>query len=181
MHAWTIQSPDVLAEIQTGQVWRTARPPNPSSWTAAYRWMARSMRGRLGPPTLPGQMPIWCWCQWRGELSRKPDLRHAGHLPRGSRGVRLELKIDATRLLASDFELWHYALNGWYLPSSLRDERAFDARPDRRRIEPSWQRMFDLDWNNRRYQGARAERSIQGVIWEIRPDDVVESASFVAR
>ena len=56
-----------------------------------------------------------------------------------------------------------------------------DAHPDRRRIEPSWQRMFDLDWNNRRYQGARAERSIQGVIWEIRPDDVVESASFVAR
>ncbi|HEX7373782.1 MAG TPA: DUF3841 domain-containing protein, partial [Steroidobacteraceae bacterium] len=157
------------------------RPPQPSSWAAAYRWMARSMRERLGPPHLPGQWPIWCWCQWRGVRRRMPDLRHAGHLPQGTQGVRLELQLDAARVLQSDFELWHYALNGWYLPGSLQDEIAFDAHPDRRRIEPSWQRMFDLDWNDRRYRAAPDARSIQGVCWEIRPADVVRSTSFVAR
>ena len=84
-------------------------------------------------------------------------------------------------MLRSDFELWHYVLNGWYLPRSRADERDFDARPDRRRIAPSWGRIFDLDWSNRRYVAAREAKSIQGTIWELRPEDVRRSVHFTAR
>ena len=95
--------------------------------------------------------------------------------------MRLELEIDSRRLLQSDFDLWHYALNGWYLPGSVADERRFDANPDPRRIPASWQRIFDPGWSNRRYRAARAERSIQGVTWELRPGDLRRAVMFVAR
>ncbi len=139
------------------------------------------MCSRLGPPESPGQWPIWLWCQWRGSARRRPDLRASGHLPAGSAGVRIELELDAARVLRSDFDLWHYVLNGWYLPGSLADERAYDERPDRRRIAPSWSRIFDLEWYHRQYTAARGYKSIQGVVWELRPDDVRGATLFTAR
>jgi hypothetical protein len=143
--------------------------------------MHRQMRARLGQPSTRRQMPIWLWCQWRGAARARPDLRATGHLPAGTPAVRIELEIEDARVLRSDFELWHYVLNGWFLPQSLPDEQQFDARPDRRRIEPSWQRVFDLEWRDRRYAAARAEKSIQGVVWELRPQDVCNATTFVAR
>jgi hypothetical protein len=178
---WTIQSGDVLAALSAGRVWRARAAHVEAGWRPAYRWMTRAMTGALGPPEAPDQMPIWCWCQWRGGLRRRPDLRVGGHLPRGTLGVLLELQLAPGRMLRSDFELWHYVLNGWYLPASAADERAFEADPDPRRIEASWDRIFDLQGHSRRYTAARAERSVQGVIWELRPADVVQSTPFVAR
>lgn len=181
MHAWTVQAPDVMAVLRTGSVWRAGEARVEPSWIPAYRWMAGEMRDRLGAPAERSQMPIWVWCQWRGASRPRPDLRSPGHLPAGANGVRIEIELDEERVLRSDFGLWHYALNGWYLPQSLVDECEFDARPDRRRIRPSWRRMFDLEWCDRRYTTARADKSIQGVIWELRPQDVRRSTGFVAR
>lgn len=126
-------------------------------------------------------MPVWLWCAWRGSAQPKPDLRATGHLPKGTLGVRIELEICESRVLRSDFELWHYVLNGWYLPQAPQDEREFDTAPDARRIKQSWQRIFELGWRDRRYVAARTQRAIQGVCWELRPEDVVDAKSFVAR
>lgn len=158
--------------LQAGAVWRVKESSVDPEMRASYRWMARELSRRVGPPTQRSQVPVWAWCQWRGALCRRPDLRAGGHLPPGVRGVRLELEIDASRLLPSDFELWHYALNGWYLPASLGDERAFEAFPDPSRIAPSWQRIFDLAWSNRRYAVPSSQKSIQAVLWELRPADL---------
>ena len=181
MRVWTIHGPEVLAVLRSGSVWRAGESRVEPAWIPAYRWMAREMRDRLGAPAERRQMPIWVWCQWRGVSRRKPDLRSRGHLPTGATGVRIELELDEERVLCSDFQLWHYALNGWYLPESLADERDFAAHPDRGRIATSWRRMFDLEWRNRRYAPVLAEKSIQGVTWELRPQDVRRSTSFVAR
>ncbi len=172
MRVWTIQAPEVLEVLCSGAVWRAVESRVAPAWLPAYRWIVREMRGRLGAPPDPHQAPIWVWCQWRGVSRPRPDLRHRGYLPK---------ELDGERILRSDFDLWHYALNGWYLPKSLADEREFEAHPDRRRIAPSWRRMFDLEWRNRRYTAARAAKSIQGVTWELRPQDVRRSTSFVAR
>jgi hypothetical protein len=181
MRVWTIQTTEVWAALDSGKTWRTSDVPEEASWAPAYRWMAQAMRQRIGAPASRHQMPVWVWCQWRGAARPRPDLRARGHLPAGTSGVRIELELDETRLLRSDFELWHYVLNGWYLPTSHADEREFDARPDRRRIEPSWQRIFDLEWRNRRYTAVRTAKAIQGVTWELRPDDVRGVKAFVAR
>ena len=45
-------------------------------------------------------------------------LAVCGHLPKGERGVRLELQVADDRVLLSDFDLWHYVLNYWYLPET---------------------------------------------------------------
>ena len=181
MRVWTIQAPEVLAALRAGNDWRAdARSCDPS-WAHAYRWMAAQMATRLGAPVMARQMPVWLWCQWRGAARPRPDLRTRGHLPSGTVGVRLELELHGGRVLESDFDLWHYALNGWYLPCSLGDERRFDASPDPKQIPASWERMFDAAWSNRRYRIARAERSIQGVTWELRPGDLRRAVTFVAR
>ncbi len=181
MRVWTIQAPEVLAALRAGTCWRADARACRRPWRPAYRWMADRMREQLGAPSDPQQMPVWLWCQWRGIARPKPDLRARGHLPAGAAGVRIELEIDSARILQSDFELWHYVLNGWFLPANLAEERAFDAHPDRRRISPSWQRIFELAVTHRRYSGPRAGRSIQGVTWELRPGDVRGAVAFTAR
>ena len=181
MRVWTIQTPDVLDCLGAGKPWRADARGCDSSWAPAYRWMAAQMESRLGAPGTAGLMPVWLWCTWRGAARARPDLRARGHLPSGTVGVRLELEIDERRLLQSDFDLWHYALNGWYLPDSLADERRFDAHPEPGKIPASWQRIFDADWSNRRYRVSRVDRSIQAVTWELRPQDLHHATRFVAR
>jgi hypothetical protein len=181
MRAWTIQTPEVLAALRAGRTWRAESGHVQQNWLSAYRWMARRMAERIGAPASTGQMPIWLWCQWRGIARARPDLRATGHLPPGTPGVRIDLEIDEARVLRSDFELWHYVLNGWFLPESLLAEQRFEAAPAAHRIEPSWQRIFALDWHNRRYTPARVERSIQATTWELRPQDVRGATRFIAR
>jgi hypothetical protein len=132
------------------------------------------MRRRIATPASFRGLPIWCWVQWHGPSRPRPDLRHRGHLPRGVRGMRLELEIDADRLLCSDFDLWHFVLNDWPLP------RPGDARtprtqpgPDRRAREASWLRIFDL--------APTSSLRIQGVFAELRRTDVVATQPFIAR
>lgn len=188
MRAWTIQTLDAHEVLQDGRTWRARGSRVPSQWRDAYVWMTRQMHSRLGPPARQGQAPIWAWREWRGRSRARPDLRARGHLPPGTDGVRLELEVEEDRLLPSDFELWHYVLNGWYLPASHGDERSFealatDAARDevRGRIEASWQRIFDIARIDRRYTAPPAERSIQCVLWEIRPRDVRRVTEFTAR
>jgi len=96
---------------------------------APYTWMAGQMERRLKIPR-PNKkaMPIWAWYQWEGASRCKPDLRAAGYLPRGEQGVRIELKVADDCVLLSDFDLWHYVLNYWYLPESEKDGRAFEMK-----------------------------------------------------
>lgn len=181
VRVWSVQTRDVLDVLAAGRVWRAHAHHVPADWCKAYHWMAQQLATRVGPPTSATQAPVWVWCQWRDARTPRPDLRARSHLPPGTAGVRLELRIEPARLLCSDFELWHYVLNGWHLPSSDSDERSFDASPDQGRREASWQRIFDLDGQHPRYARARAAKSIQGVLWELRPGDLRSTTTFVAR
>lgn len=198
MRLWTIQKPDVWHALQTDGVWCATESLVPEYQIRAYHWMIRQMETRLGKRVVPGQMPVWVWYQWDTAKRKRPDLRSGGHFPRGSPGVRIEMDIDEKRVLLSDFVLWHYVLNYWYLPHSFRDEREFQRDlkvagmcyfktqplPDKtwhQKIEKSWERIFDLSWANRRYASKRDEKSIQGVMWELQYKDVHVVDAFIAR
>jgi hypothetical protein len=169
-----------------------------------YAWMARQMERRLKTPR-PSKdaLPIWAWYQWEGVNRRRPDLRAGGYLSKAERGVRVELEVADDRVLLSDFDLWHYVLNYWYLPTTEKDGKAFEEKLARaglsfygcdhqhplannrygREIERSWERIFDVGWADRGRAIAHPpqEKSIQATLWEVYLGDVVGAREFTAR
>ena len=101
-------------------------------------------------------------------------------------------------VLLSDFSLWHHVLNYWYLPASRKDERAFERQlnavgldyfktkplPDSRlhkRVEASWERIFDLDFVARGVTGPRDERIVQATLWALPLEWVRKITWFTSR
>ncbi len=170
-------SPLRLWTIQPGATWtRWKRTGNlcsgwryaPAEWGVAYGWMAAALARKIEPPT-KSAAPVWAWLQCQGAARKKPDLRRAGHLASGMRGVRIELLIPPSRLLLSDFELWHYVLNNWAL---------HDDSGSRRR---NWRRIFDLDFTLEGVARGRQHKAIQAVFWTAPLSAVVRVDSFVAK
>lgn len=167
-------------------------------WSGAYEWLARRMAEMIGRPS-PEAMPLWAWQQWLGDRRARPDLRSACHLPPGERGVRIEFEADSASVVLSDFNLWHFPLNYWYIGASEEDSDAFEAElatrgldqytqkplPDsvyHKRIESSWDRVFDLDWDDWVHdKRSRSEKCIQATLWRISLDAVADVKRFVAR
>ncbi|MCA9437920.1 MAG: DUF3841 domain-containing protein, partial [Candidatus Omnitrophica bacterium] len=89
-------------------------------------------------------------------------------------------------------------LNYFYLPSSERDDQGFQRELTRRGLCPyktkplsdpfghreivkSWDRIFDLGWEDEYISGRNNVKSIQATFWELRADQVLEARQFVAR
>lgn len=194
MRLWTIQPRDRWEELNARGVLRgPSEGELDFEHLAAYRWMAMQMARRLGPPPAGFVLPLWAWFRWQADRPR-PDLRARGHLPIGSRGVRIELEIENSSVLLSDFEAWHAVLNRHYLATSEADFDAFEAGLElarrsgagetgaiQRRMEASWERIFDLTAPG--YCTARNPeiRPIQATLWQIRRDQVKGLTPFIAR
>ncbi|MCX6843448.1 MAG: DUF3841 domain-containing protein [candidate division WOR-3 bacterium] len=197
---WTVQTAGAWSRLQKDGVLRADVRRVRREHRRAYEWLARQMEERLGCRPSAKALPLWAWFQCDGTTCRKPDLRSSGHLLKGESGVRIEFKVSDRLVLLSDFDLWHYVLNYWYLPESLKDAEDFEAELSRRglsfyktkplrdrafhaKITESWSRIFDLDWADRRRCIAhpRARKSIQASLWELRWDQVRDVRFFRAR
>lgn len=200
MKVWTIHEAHVWDALNANGVWRAHRErvDGAATYPWAYGWLRRQLAQRIGPCADDAQMPVWVWVQYRDPAHRRPDLRRRGHLPPGRDGVRIELEVAPERILQSDFELWHFALNYWYLAQSQDDDDDFEqavkrARlcyylqkplPDPRlhaRMESSWEYIFELGAGSDYLGTADVPRTIQGVMWEMRLDDVTGHTLFRAR
>ena len=204
MVIWSILSKAAWEELQRKGRLRASRRHAERLFLPAYLWMGRQMERRLDiPRPSENTLPLWAWYQWEGAARRKPDLRSSGHLSQGERGVRIECHVGEERVLLSDFDLWHYVLNYWYLPMSEADDARFQMKLSkaslsssrfdhlrpipraqwRREIESSWERIFDMAWVDRGGQIASPpeKKAIQATLWEILLDDVVEAKAFAAR
>ncbi len=203
MIIWSILTEQAWNDFQQRGRLRASRRHVIREYLGPYTWMAGQMERRLKVPR-PSKdaMPIWAWYQWEGRRCQ-PDLRCSGHLPKGQPGVRLKLRVADERVLLSDFDLWHYVLNYWYLPESEKAGAAFEKKlaerglsfyksdhqhplphaQYRRQIEKSWERIFDITWADRRRSIASppAKKSIQATLWELTRDDVVKIRQFTAR
>ena len=49
-------------------------------------------------------------------------MRQTGYANKGEHIVRLTIEVPDTDVVLSDFDLYHYPLNYWYLPSNEEDE-----------------------------------------------------------
>jgi len=198
MLLWTIQSIQAWNRLDSSGILRAGTRFVDQHFLSAYRWMANRVHERLGDRPSRTSLPVWAWYQWEGHRKCQPDLRATGHLPKGEKGVRIEFEVDASHVVLSDFELWHYVLNYWYLPKSVREGEAFDAELEKsrlsffkskplpskkyhQRIEKSWERIFDLEWKKKGLASSKSEKSIQACLWEIRIENVKAVKEFISR
>ena len=164
----------------------------------AYRWMTRQMKHRIESKSETVSLPLWAWYQWDGIERRKPDLRSSGHLPKCQRGVRIEFEQSDKGVLLSDFDLWHYVLNYWYLPQTVTEREVFEAelskhnlsffemkplpvRAYHQRIEDSWNLIFDLDWVDEEISEPYDRKRIQATFWKLHFDQIKDVQVFTAR
>lgn len=182
MILWTIQHIGAWEKAERSGVLRSDARRTWHSFRQAYRWMAAEMNDQVGPPPRGVRHPVWAWFQYENARQRRPDLRCAEHLPRGTSGVLLEFAMPDREVLLSDFDLWHYVLNRWYLPATLRecrriDKLSYDEQPRGAEMEASWSRIFDLGWSLRDVADPRPEKKIQAAVWEV-PLASVKSVQF---
>ncbi|MDE2697933.1 MAG: DUF3841 domain-containing protein [Gemmatimonadota bacterium] len=197
MTLWTIQSIAVWKILQREKVLFADQRYSEVLFFDAYRWMVKQMERRIESESETTSLPLWAWYQWEGKR-RKPDLRRSAHLPKGQCGVRIEFEQSDKGVLLSDFELWHYVLNYWYLPRNVADGEAFEAelsehnlsffemkplpvRAYHQRIEDSWDRIFDLDWTEEEISDPFSKKSIQATFWRLHLDQIRDVHFFTAR
>ena len=199
MILWTIQTEEAWSELQVRGMLRATRENiMETSWIGPYEWMIDQMKMRLGSPPESGCFPVWAWYQWENRNRRKPDLRAGGHLSKGQKGVRIEFECSDKAALLSDFDLWHYVLNYWYLPESEAEGEEFEVElkrhglsffdtkplPDPKfhdRMVKSWNRIFNLEWFEEDLAWPLLSKSIQATLWEITIDQVRNCKHFKSR
>lgn len=184
MILWTIQTAEALQHLERKLRLRGDWRRVPKDYRQAYQWMTGQLSNRLGIPTR--RPPLWAWHSYDGAARRRPDLRTSGHLPRGTRGVRLELDAPEELVLLSDFMMWHCVLNDHYLSLTATEEKRAEAMEragelTRRMIIESWEKMFDLSRGSSYGWGPKKRRSIQGCLPWLELDWVKRVDRFAAR
>lgn len=198
MILWTFQTLSAWKMLQSTGCLQAIRSSMEEHFRPAYRWMKDQMRQRLGKPPCADCFPLWAWFQWHGCNKRRPDLRFSGHLLHGETGVLIELHAEESEVLLSDFELWHYVLNYWYLPHSNKDEARFDAilaslaantpsevhtsnQAFHADVRNSWRRIFDIHWSRPNIASEFGRKQIQATLWQLNRKQVKNYTIFKAR
>ncbi len=157
------------------------------SFIPAYNWMKEQMTDKIGSPPQKTLYPVWVWYQWNGTKQRRPDLRvERWKYSKGEKMALIEFMCDKRKILLSDFSLWHYVLNYWYLAVSDEDEKLFGRMyPDEiemnwknivcdkqsatfhKLVRESWQLIFEINYKNYYVVQPQHQKSIQATLWEI--------------
>ena len=144
--------------------------------------------------------PRWVWYQVEG--SKNPldiDITFWSHRSGQYRFIFFD--IDPNLILLSDYDLWHYCLNNWYLCNnegeelqwekyieqfdidifklkdinyldSLTKEQSNNAKIIQQKIIGSWDNIFDLTNEDEFVHCKNNEKTIQGVTWVLRKKDI---------
>ena len=198
MILWTIQHIDAWSAFQKNGFLQAEPQYIDQYLVQSYDWMVKNMKRAIGNPPKNIEYPIWAWAQYENQDKKKPDLRSSAHLPKGSEGVRIEFEINENNILLSDFDLWHYVLNYWYLPKTEKDRVMienilndngyyfYEKNPIpninyHNLIKQSWDKIFDIEWEEKEITSLNTEKSIQATFWELKLDNVINVTQFVAR
>lgn len=205
MILWTIQHHSAYENLQKIGILRANEDYLfcENDFLYAYDWMSEKMISAGITPPSGVQYPIWAWYQWEGKRKRR-DMREGGHATRGEKIVQLTIEVDDQDVMLSDFDLFHYPLNRWYLPIDEKDDSEFEKRYGsfgysyhdlsdldiqaddmkqlRSEIISSWDRVFLLEKEDSGWlYGQNEGKSIQATFWELRLDQVVKAEIFVAK
>lgn len=194
MKLWTIQPVEVYNQLLEDGVYS----PTPSKiplgefFLPSYDWLCTFL-DKKSPRPYEGCYPVWAWKRMNNK-EKKPDLRYSCYGAHGEKLVCMELEIEDNRVLCSDFELWHYPLNKWWLDPEVFTDEYNDEKSEERdnwfkslskeeqemEREKSWLQIFDVD-NVYNSDWIRRGYDVQAIFWELRLEDVKKVQFFTAR
>lgn len=194
MTLWTIQ-PLKWYEmlLETGIIYSQKRTIE-KSFIRSYRWLMEKMDAKVGKRPFDECYPVWAWYQYADSKRRKPDLRSTGFLPKGTKGVRVEINKNDKEVLLSDFILWHYVLNYWEISDNEEESNEFDRLLKmenisftekekytpmlKQKVEQSWDKIFDMSYSLDYSASPFDKKSIQATFWTLSIDEVVKVDHF---
>lgn len=191
MRLWTMQPVEVYDILLKDGVFRCdpAKIPEPS-FTDSYGWLMDQLDKKDKKPENV-QLPIWAWFRF-DKMEKKPDLRHSCYGTRGDKMVCIEIEIPDEKVLLSDFDLWHFPLNNWWLDDCFHPDYGdedydkahewFDSlSKEEQEIEKekSWHQIFNIEPYDS-YWIARGNY-VQAIFWELKLEDVKKVQYFTAR
>lgn len=164
----------------------------------AYDWLIQQMIERIGNKPGDVQYPIWSWYQYLNEKKKKPDLRYSHLGQKGEKCVLIEIEKDEKDVLLSDFTLWHYPLGlPYYIGATQEDAFAFESELEslgyetclsdilptkyQQRIIKSWNKIFDMNFDDPYFSNPLSEKSIQATFWQLHLSEVVSVRYFMCR
>ncbi len=157
------------------------------SFKAAYDWLVKQMKKRIGEPPNGVRYPIWAWHSLDNRTT-KVDLRRSEFNNYSGEHYILTIDVPGEQVLLSDEENWHFVLNNWFL-SGAKSEKDFDKAeawfdslpPDERQQvkEKSWEGIFDITplENDFHRQGC----FVQATFWELCREQVISERMFIGR
>lgn len=184
---WTMQSREMWRRFEASGRLRCSINEADPYLVPAYKWMSRQMEKRIGPAPATDSSPVWAWYQYLGEGQKKPDRRDYGDFfEAGARAVEIEFLASEKEVLLSDYELWHFVMNGSRLPLSLRevsDGLGSAKRPGNRDepVEQNWPKIFEIDWFVDGITVPRHRKSIQACLWQVEARQVIEVTHLISK
>lgn len=200
MRLWTIQPLKWYEQLlEKGSISgdKTFVQPN---FLQSYYWLMEKMDERIGTRPFSDCFPVWAWYQYENAQKRKPDLRYTSLLAKGTKGVRIEIRKNEEDVLLSDFDLWHHAINKWYLGKNKVESVAFENELKhlnaqgfdtfnfntlpadiQYKIIKSWDVIFNLEFNDPYYTHPKDKKSIQATFWTLSVKEISKVEMFVAK
>lgn len=183
IRAWTRQVPQVWDEICDTGTYRVleeyVRAKNmdiSDYYISLYRWLTDCARRYIEDIPEDAQFPVWLAMTEAQRLGAAPGM------------ISLTLEIPRERVFLIDYDKWGYIVNHFYLPKDAEDERRHNEElkmmgigneaqliaTDKGNFYPALKQKILRSWN-RLFDGPNANMDNNvGVIWEIKPEWVVE-------
>lgn len=202
MRLYSVQPLSVWNDLSQGHA-VTARPfdnDHDDSWRTAYEWLSQQMKTRgvtNAPSPATPDFPMWAWYWYNGYKKTRPDLRNRmmRDWAKERRMVLLTLEVEDSRVLLSDYDGWHWALNYWFL-ARRRQANAFEKEIASKgnmnfyrtkpladpayhaQIQDSWTKMFDLEEMRVILDTPKCRQQVQATLWHLQKEDVVQALVF---
>lgn len=194
MELWTIRNLSELDNIEKhGRLITDNRKIDPD-FIPAYKWIAAELGARVDKPCIKCRYPIWAWECWDLDRNKKPDLRVRWGI-KDENLILIKVNIPDNFVLLSEYHLWHYVLNKWYLPRDIKDQMNFEKilfkgnlnnewpfqEPFHTLVTDSWQRIFFWKKLNSDFHGENLGSSIQAVFWELKEEWIMDVKHFKSK
>ena len=191
MILWTIKTVDEMSILDHQGFLSCDERFVDSDFLSAYGWMAKKLSQKVPKTATNPRYPIWLWKCWDKHKSCKPDLRVRWGR-RGEELVLVKLDISEELILLSEFDLWHYVLNKWFLPKDKKEfelyrnliagDKKFEQLEEKEKefIKKSWDRVLSWDSLDNSFHN-KLGSSIQAVTWEIKKEWILHTREFISK